>query len=138
MKVLFVSPEVGPIVRAGGLGDVVGALPLALKEMGVDVRILCPLHRECKNIKGIDLSPTLRLKFASKQYTIKIREVKLGQSEIPVYLLENKFLFDRPGIYSDKNGNYPDNPLRCFILSKSALHLKNVISWSPDIFHCHD
>ena len=138
MKVLFISPEVGPIVRAGGLGDVVGALPLALKQMGIDVRILCPLHKECKNIKGIELSPTIRLKFVSKQYTIKIREVKLGQSEIPVYLLENKFLFDRPGIYSDENGNYPDNPLRCFILSKSALHLENVIGWSPDIFHCHD
>ena len=95
MKVLFISPEVGQIVRAGGLGDVVGALPLALKQMGIDVRILCPLHKECKNIKGIELSLTIRLKFVSKQYTIKIREVKLGQSEIPVYLLENKFLFDR-------------------------------------------
>jgi starch synthase len=138
VKVLFISPEVGPIVRAGGLGDVVGALPLALKQIGIDVRILCPLHRECKNIKGIRISPPIQLKFASKSYSLKIREVKLGQSEIPVYLLENKFLFDRPGIYSDENGNYPDNPLRCFILSKSSLHLEKVIGWSPDIFHCHD
>ena len=138
MKVLFISPEVGPIVRAGGLGDVVGALPLALKQMGIDVRILCPLHRECKDIKGIELSPPIQLKFSLKSYSLKIKEVKLGDSEIPVYLLENKFLFDRPGIYSDKNGNYPDNPLRCFILSKSALHLENATGWSPDIFHCHD
>ena len=89
--------------------------------------------------KESNYHPPIRAEICPQSHTtLKIREVKLGQSEIPVYLLENKFLFDRPGIYSDKNGNYPDNPLRCFILSKSALHLENVIGWSPDIFHCHD
>ncbi|HAU59455.1 MAG TPA: hypothetical protein DCW45_03705, partial [Opitutae bacterium] len=53
MKILFVSPEVSPLVRTGGLGDVVGSLPLALREIGLDVRILCPLHKECKDIPRI-------------------------------------------------------------------------------------
>jgi len=58
MKVLFVSPEVNPIVRTGGLGDVVGSLPLALHALGVDVRVICPKHRYVhrsilKNIKNL-------------------------------------------------------------------------------------
>ena len=52
MKVLFVSPEVSPIVRTGGLGDVVGSLPIALNELGADARVLCPMHRVCTQISS--------------------------------------------------------------------------------------
>ena len=138
MNVLFVSPEVGPLVRAGGLGDVVGALPLALRQLGVDVRVLCPLHRECKQLDSEILPTTITLKFGFKSYLFQFFETRLGDSDIPVYLLENKFLFDRPGIYADENGDYLDNPLRCFALSKAALSVEKVTGWRPDIFHAHD
>ena len=55
MKVLFVSPEVNPIVRTGGLGDVVGSLPLALHALGVDVRVICPKHRVCSQVDSQNL-----------------------------------------------------------------------------------
>ena len=106
MKVLFISPEVGPIVRAGGLGDVVGALPIALKEIGIDVRIICPLHRESKVVDTTKLKTPINLRFGTKSYSLNVKQTELGNSGIPVYLLENKFLFDRPGIYADENGNY--------------------------------
>ena len=138
MKVLFISPEVGPIVRAGGLGDVVGALQIALKEIGIDVRIICPLHRECKTVDATRLKTSINLRFGTKSYNLKVKQTELGDSGIPVYLLENKFLFDRPGIYADENGNYTDNPIRCFVLAKSAIQLKKIINWSADIYHCHD
>ena len=93
MNVLFVSPEVGPLVRAGGLGDVVGALPLALRQLGVDVRVLCPLHRECKQLDSEILPTAITLKFGFKSYLFQFFETRLGDSDIPVYLLENKFLF---------------------------------------------
>ena len=67
MNVLFVSPEVGPLVRAGGLGDVVGALPLALRQLGVDVRVLCPLHRECMQLDSELLPTAITLKFGLNQ-----------------------------------------------------------------------
>ena len=138
MKVLFVSPEVGPIVRAGGLGDVVGALPLALHEIGVDVRVICPLHRECKELPAQTLPTKFKLKYGSRTYESKIKETRLGESSIPVYLLENDILFDRPGIYADENGDYQDNPIRCFALCQSALLIEKITGWSPDIFHAHD
>jgi len=138
MNVLFVSPEVGPLVRAGGLGDVVGSLPIALKKNGIDVRILCPLHRDCKKLETHSLPTQINLKFGTENFIIQFQETRLGNTNIPVYLLKNKFLFDRPGIYADKNGNYLDNPTRCFALSKAALYIEKATGWKPDIFHSHD
>jgi starch synthase len=138
MNVLFVSPEVGPLVRAGGLGDVVGALPIALKKNGIDVRILCPLHRDCKKLETHSLPTQINLKFGSENFIIQFKETRLGNTNIPVYLLKNDFLFDRPGIYADENGNYLDNPTRCFALSKAALFIEKATGWTPDIFHSHD
>ena len=91
MKVLFVSPEVGPIVRAGGLGDVVGALPLALGQLGIDVRVLCPLHRECADLNAETLPGSIKLKLGSTRFACRLQESKLGNSNITVYLLEKKF-----------------------------------------------
>ena len=71
MKILFVSPEVSPFARTGGLGEVVGRLPIALRKMGVDARIICPLHRCCKdlplnNISGEISFPSKHSKIRSK------------------------------------------------------------------------
>ncbi len=138
MKVLFISPEVAPIVRAGGLGDVVGALPLELHKAGIDVRVLCPLHRVCKSLKMEKVGRPFLMKFGRVSHTFQFQETRLGESEIQVYLLENGPLFDRSGIYADENGDYSDNALRSFALSKSALQLESTTGWTPQIFHSHD
>ena len=138
MKVLFVSPEVSPLVRTGGLGDVVGSLPIALRSIGVDVRILCPLHRECKTLETRFFPEKLRLKLGKKTLPVRLGQTTLGPSGVPVYLIENDELFDRPGIYADEKGDYPDNPERAFVLSKTALHISQISGWSPDVFHAHD
>jgi starch synthase len=138
MKVLFVSPEVSPLVRTGGLGDVVGSLPIALRAIGIDVRILCPLHRECKGLKTHFFPRTLRLKLGNKTIPFRLGQTTLGSSGIPVYLIENDALFDRPGIYANEKGDYPDNPERAFVLSKSALYVSQICKWNPDVFHAHD
>ena len=138
MNVLFVSPEVGPIIRAGGLGDVVGALPLALKKMGIDVRILCPFHKEVKTQKTTPLPTKINLNLGSKVAHSQFVETKLGNTNIPVYLLRNDFLFDREGIYSDRKGDYVDNSIRSFALCKAALWIEKAIGWKVEIFHSHD
>ena len=138
MKVLFVSPEVSPLVRTGGLGDVVGSLPIAIKALGIDVRILCPLHRECKDLQTNFFPKTGIVSLGKEQIPVRIGETTLGSSGIPVYLLENDSLFDRPGIYADSAGDYPDNPTRAFVLSKSALLISKITGWSADVYHAHD
>ena len=138
MKVLFVSPEVSPLVRTGGLGDVVGSLPIAIKELGIDVRILCPLHRECRALETIFFPKTGTVRLGKDKISVRIGETTLGPSGIPVYLIENNSLFDRPGIYADSDGDYPDNPTRAFVLSMSALLISQITGWSPDVYHAHD
>jgi len=138
MKVLFVSPEVNPLVRTGGLGDVVGSLPISLKKLGVDVRVICPLHRECKNIESRVLGKQLSVKLKNKAVNGYIREAKLGNTDIPAYLIDLPELFDRAGIYSDENGDFPDNAQRAFALCQAALQLEDISGWRPQVVHAHD
>ena len=136
MNVLFVSPEVSPIVRTGGLGDVVGSLPPALLKSGIDVRVLCPLHRECQNLSLQPLEKVISIKWGDQLIEGKFFLHTVGS--LHIYLLDIPSLYDRPGIYADENGNYPDNALRSIALCQSAIQLEKVTNWTPDVFHAHD
>ena len=138
MKILFVSPEVSPLVRTGGLGDVVGSLPLALKQLGIDVRIVCPLHKECLKIPQKTFRKSVKCNLANKIFTFSVSEAQIPGTEIPVYFIGNRTLFEREGIYADKGGDYNDNALRAFALSQTAIHLEKSTGWKPDVFHAHD
>ena len=138
MNVLFVSPEVNPLVRTGGLGDVVGSLPLSLKKLGIDVRVICPLHRECKEIDSHVLDPKIIVKLNDQSMDASIRLAKLGDENIPAYLIDLPHFFDRAGIYSDENGDFQDNAQRAFALCQAALELEKIIGWRPYIIHAHD
>ena len=83
-------------------------------------------------------SKTGTVSLGKEQIPVRIGETTLGSSGIPVYLLENDSLFDRPGIYADSEGDYPDNPTRAFVLSKSALLISQITGWSPGVYHAHD
>ena len=138
VKILFVSPEVSPLVRTGGLGDVVGSLPIALKNLGLDIRIVCPLHRSCKTLPFNYFDKTFEIGGKKQERKAKLAETRLGESDVPVYFVENEFLYDRPGIYSDDRGDYKDNPQRVFGLCKSAMQIEAITGWRPDVFHAHD
>lgn len=138
MKVLFVSPEVNPLVRTGGLGDVVGSLPLALDKLGVDVRIVCPLFRSCKDLNTQILPPKITVKIGGQLFTGSLRQTNLGKSNVRVYLIDIPSLFDREGVYSDHKGDFPDNPQRAFALCQAALQIGGAAKWQPDIIHAHD
>ena len=138
MKVLFVSPEVSPIVRTGGLGDVVGSLPIALNELGADARVLCPMHRVCTQISSKKILKSIRFKFGDLLLLGSIWETSLANSNVTIYLLDLPEFYDRPGIYADKKGDFPDNPQRAFALCQAALQINKATDWQPDIIHAHD
>jgi starch synthase len=138
MKVLFVSPEVNPLVRTGGLGDVVGSLPLALDKLGVDVRIVCPFFRSCKDLNAQTLPQKIAVKIGDQLITGSFRQTNLGKSNVLVYLIDIPSLYDREGVYSDSKGDFPDNPQRAFALCQAALQLGGAVKWQPDVIHAHD
>lgn len=116
MKVLFCSSEVDPYAKTGGLADVAGSLPLALKDIGVDVRIVMPKYR-CVKVEG---------------------DKDLLQGKVPVYFVENKEYYDREYLYSTPEGDYPDNLDRFVYFCKSTLEIARREKFSPDIIHCND
>ncbi len=142
MKVLFISPEMEPLAKVGGLADVVGALTGELKKLGCDVRVIIPLYRDVKNnmqklkLKAKDLKGEVVVAIDWLPLKGTLKEVSLDG--VVVYMLENDSLFDREYIYSTPKGDYQDNDLRFGFFSLGALELARALDFKPDIIHCHD
>ncbi|MDI6746943.1 MAG: glycogen synthase GlgA [Rhodocyclaceae bacterium] len=142
MNVLFATSEIAPWVKTGGLGDVAGALPQALRQAGCDVRVLTPRY------------PALRKAFPAAKLLARLD--KLGgllpaaelfeatsPDGLPLWLVDCPALFDRPGNpYLGPDGrDWPDNHLRFGLLSRVAARLAgagNPLDWQTAVLHCHD
>ena len=143
MRVLFVTSEVFPLVKTGGLADVSGSLPSALQNLGVDIRILVPGYpavlKQLDNLKQLAVLKNLPV--------IENAELMMGtilDTDINVLVIKAIGLYERDGgPYVDANGQeWLDNPVRFGILSKVAAVISGpnspIIDWQPDIVHCND
>lgn len=139
MKILIATPELTPFIKVGGLGDVAGALPKSLENLGHQVRIVCPLHREIEiNASFKEHASPLFVKLKELHYA-KVWETKLPNSKIKVYFIEYQKYFDRSDLYTASNGNsYSDNGYRFAFFSRAAIDLLSYVNWFPDVIHCHD
>jgi starch synthase len=139
LKVLFLSPEVVPFAKTGGLADVAGSLPSALKKLGMDVRVGLPYYR---TIKAQELTTnTIIQELEVPVGDLVLRGDVLGletEDEIPVYLFEREDLFDRPNLYGTPRGDYYDNLERFTYFSRAALVFARDVGFDFDIVHCHD
>lgn len=144
LRILFVSAEVSPFARTGGLGDVVSALPLVLAAHGLDVRIVMPLYQAVRH-HGVPLTLVfndLRIPLIFGERTAQIWQGDLpgGSSgkSVPVYFIEQDDYFARPELYGDDIGEYNDNPFRFTFFCRAALALAERLEWFPHVIHCHD
>ncbi len=139
LKILFVSPEVEPFVKVGGLADMVGALPKELAALGHDVRIVCPAY---SSIRADDhwesRHEPLGVDVGHKAEWARTWQTLLPGARVPVYFLEHEEFFGRPEVYSGPFGSHADNDLRFTFLSRAALTLCLQLDWIPDVVHCHD
>src|SRR5690625_1674310 len=104
-KVLFVASECTPFVKTGGLADVIGSLPQALKKNEqLDVRVILPLYYEVSEEwrDQMDHYKTVSVTFGWRTQEVSIH--KLIHHNIAYYFMENEYYFDREGIY----GYYDD------------------------------
>ena len=139
LKVLFLSSEVVPFAKTGGLADVAGALPGALKQLGVDVRLVLPYYRLVRegNFKVRPVLKDLKIPLGSEKLTVNVLETQT-EDGVPVYLIERDDLYDRPNLYGSAVGDYYDNLERFSFFSHAALILSEALLFSPDLIHCHD
>jgi starch synthase len=139
LKVLIVSPEVVPFAKTGGLADVAGALPLALKGLVNEIRVVLPLYMEVRK-KKFPLTPLI------EDIQVPVgRHLRSGavyqtdmNKEIPAYLIENDTYYDRDKLYGTPKGDYHDNVERFTFFCRAALDLCRKINFQPDVIHCHD
>ncbi len=139
LKILFITPEVEPFVKVGGLADMVGALPKDLARLGHDVRVVCPAYGSIKGLaQWKSLPEPLGVDVGTVTRWARTWETTLPGTSIPAYFLENNDFFARPEVYTSPWGPCEDNDLRFAFFSRGALALCQQLEWFPDVVHCHD
>ena len=142
MRVLHVAAECYPMVKTGGLADVVGALPLALADLGRDVRLLLPgLPPVIAALRQRRDICTLGPLFGAGRVTLC--RGRVGSPAVPVYVIDAPYLYRRGGSpYQDESGAaWTDNLQRFALLGWTAAHVAAGDldpTWTPDIVHAHD
>jgi len=141
-KILIVASEAYPLIKTGGLGDVMGSLPSALLALRADVRLLMPGYRDVVAHIG-KLKPITSLAIPGLDVPVRIVEGKLPGTRVIIWLVEFDPAYDRPGNpYLDAFGQpWKDNAMRFALLAHAAAVLamgRSGLSWRPDVVHCHD
>jgi starch synthase len=137
-----VAAEIFPLVKTGGLADVLAALPVALAEQGADVRLLLPgLPAVMDAVQGTRTVIDIGACFGALR--VRLLLGRMPGSKLPVYVLDAPYLYKRGGSpYQDSRGEeWTDNLQRFALLGWVAAHLAAEDAdpqWVPDIVHAHD
>ena len=140
MKVLLVSSEVAPFAKTGGLADVAGALPLALRKLGLDVRVVMPGYHSNQygGQKPETVLPQILVQLGRNHFWGDVSRATLPGSDVPVYFINNPEFYDRAGLYQENGRDYPDNPRRFAFFCKAVAWMIKGLGWTPDVIHCND
>lgn len=135
LSILMVASEALPFAKTGGLGDVAGALPVAIGRAGHDVTLVVPRYR------GIDVAGTgatvVAVPLGREVIEVTCHAVPLAPGARAI-LVDCPAMFDRDGLYGVGNDDYDDNPRRFGLLSRAALEFALATGLRPDIVHAHD
>lgn len=131
MRILFVSSEVVPFAKTGGLADVAAALPKAIRQLGHDIRIFMPLYKRIDREKW-GLEPVLQ------DSEFNVWRGQMPNSDLVVYFLENGCFSKRDELYVFEGRDYPDNYQAFLNFCQAAPTFVKQIDWRPDIIHSND
>jgi len=133
VKVLFAVSECVPFVKTGGLADVAGALPKALKKLGTEVRVILPnyslIPEKLKSLFQFQKAINVQVGYRSQYCGILTAE----HDGITYHLIDNEYYFYRDSLY----GHYDDGE-RFSFFSKAVLECIPHLDFIPDVIHCHD
>ncbi|MCD6187535.1 MAG: glycogen synthase GlgA [Desulfuromusa sp.] len=137
MKILFVASEATPFAKSGGLADVAGSLPRALRLLGHDVRVILPCYQMAEQ--------GARLSKGSHSVEITLQEVTYRASlkqavadGVPYWFVDTPEFFDRAELYGTAEGEYPDNGLRFGFFARAVLEMTKCLNFQPDLIHLND
>lgn len=142
MKIVYLSSEVMPFAKTGGLADIAGALPKSLQKQGVDIIVIMPLYGMIKDhqypLSKIDLQVVVKVGDNLKYgYVYK---GFLPDSQVPVYFIDNEQYYGRKGLYNypGTTRDFEDNSERFIFFDQAVLEIIDKLNVHPDIMHCND
>jgi starch synthase len=142
MKILFASSEAAPLIKTGGLADVAGSLPVAMRHIGYDCRLILPgfpdVMQNAKSLRQVS-----ELSLPGETNAVRIFEGLLEPHEVPLYVVDAPHWFNRPGnpYLSPRGDDWGDNAERftCFSRAIVAIGLNQAhLDWQPEIIHAND
>ena len=132
MRVAILTSEAVPFAKTGGLADVSGALPKALREQGVDAKLILPLYDQIdRRLLNDKIIEGIRVEWRGQVH--HIRALQSDVADAPTYLIQAPEFFARPNIYG-----YSDDHIRFAFFSRAALALLKHLDWQPEIVHGND
>lgn len=138
MNVAIVASEVAPFAKTGGLADVVGSLPIALNQLGCEVKVFMPKYSAIDEAK-YDLHyeyaiGEMPIRVSSLPWPVHVQRSLLPGSPVEIYFIDCPYFFHRDSIYTDD----PDEGERFILFSKAVIETLQRLQWAPDVIHCND
>jgi starch synthase len=142
MKILFASSEVYPLIKTGGLADVSGSLPRAIRNLRHDIRLVLPAYRGVIAKTG-KVKTVAKLTLEGVSGEVRILQGRLPGTNVTLYLVDSPAHFDRDGgpYGAPEGGDWPDNDRRFALFARAicALALDRAgLDWQPDLVHGND
>ncbi len=133
MKVLFAAAEAAPLVKVGGLADVIGSLPAALNKLGHDVRVMVPRYGEI-DVSKFPVTTVLDSLSVPVMGTVKPASIEIIElaNGVKVYLVNQDDFSNTTDIYDQGELE------RFFLFCRAVLEALPKLDWQPEIVHCHD
>ncbi len=139
LNILIAAAEVVPFAKTGGLADVAGALPKALKKLGHNVIVVMPRYYSIDTSELTLLEGAMGVPMGPMgEFWSGVYEGTLPNSEVPIYFIDYEAFYGRKGLYEEDGFSYGDNDNRFIFLSKAAMQLCKKIGFKPDIIHAND
>ena len=135
LDVLFITSEMRPFARTGGLSDVSAALPRALARLGHHVTVVLPKYRGAET--GAAPAWAADIPFGLHAYPVHFVEVAVAEG-VTAVLIDAPPLYDRAGLYGESSGEYADNAFRFAVLCRGALEYARLKGTRPSVIHAHD
>lgn len=141
LNILIAASEVVPFAKTGGLADVAGALPKALRALGHDVRVVMPRYyvvdREKYGLRMLEGGLGVPMGVMGEAWG-SVYEGKLPDCDVPIYFIDHEGFFGRMGLYDENGNGYDDNDNRFIFFSRAIMQLAKKLHFHPNVIHAND
>ena len=141
MNIIYLSSEVVPFAKTGGLADVCGALPAKVTALGHQAAVIMPAFNDIHDcglrIQTTDTSFAIQMS-DHKLIGARLLKSTIPNSDVPVWFIDQPQYFQRDGLYGSPTGDHPDNAERFAFFCRAAMQAITRAGWAVDIVHCND